>query len=527
MDNAFASLRSSVGIVSDYYGPNLSLGRGNRLTDSVVFIVQVPPEPPKGTRYYWRARVYDQYDNGWVSTLKTTQALPANEFDLAFPDMADNAPGEFSFAFTLGVPVATLFTPAQPIWLSRPTQAELAFNPDGTVDLASLRATPALRSGETYNVRASLNQVTIAALRKAGGDYPEWVTERYLQLPSTITSRTRNLAAELAQGRDNAYDVAVIITNYLRSEIEYSETVPTLPNNQELVDWFLFDLKTGFCNYYATSEVVLLRLLGIPARLAVGYAQGEPQEQEPIYTIRQKDIHAWPEVYFPGYGWVEFEPTAAQPLLVRPLGESVDSSTDNVLDPPFPPLEGELPFDRSELDPAFDPNSSEAAARQARLYIGILAILAVALGTLLIGVWKGKEIRARLPGLPISLENNIRRLGFQPPRFLQNWAFIAGLSPLQKAYLELNRALRRLGKPPAQHDTPAERAAVLSSELPPAQPPTSTLLREYHAATYSPSPNGDLEGAARAGSEIRLLSYKAWLRRLFTEPDPRKKYRRF
>lgn len=527
MDNAFASLRSSVGIVSDYYGPNLALGRGNRLSNSIVFIVSVPPNPPVGTRYYWRARVYDEYDNGWISTLKTTRALPADQFDLDFPDMADNAPGDYPFAFTLGVPISTIFTPVHPVWLNRPSQAELAFNPDGTADLASLRATPPIRNGDSYTLRASLNQVTIAALRRAGRDYPEWVTERYLQLPDTVTQRTRDLALELAAGRDNPYDIAASITTFLRTNMEYSETVPPLPVDQDLVDWFLFDLKTGFCNYYASSQVVLLRLLGIPARLAVGYAEGEPLETGNGFTVRQKDTHAWPEVYFPGYGWVEFEPTAAQPVLVRPLGDDTGAS-DSLLPDPFPDVgDNELPFDRLQEGQPFGADAQLSLIERLRPYLFILIVLALILALALLGFWKRKEIQARLPAIPISLEKSFRRFGLQPPQFLQGWAFVAGLSPLQRAYLELNRALRRLGKPPALHHTPAERAETLGSALPPAQPPASALIREYHAATYSPAPNGDMDEAVQAGWEIRLLSYKAILRRIFTEPGERRPTRRF
>ena len=95
--------------------------------------------------------------------------------------------------------------------------------------------------------------------------------------------------------------MADAITQYLRSNITYSSTVENPPSGQDALDWFLFDSKKGFCNYYATAEVVLLRSVGIPARMVVGFAQGE-FEQPNLYVVRERDAHAWPEVYFPGLG---------------------------------------------------------------------------------------------------------------------------------------------------------------------------------------------------------------------------------
>ena len=152
----------------------------------------------------------------------------------------------------------------------------------------------------------------------AGNDYPEWVRERYLQVPPNITPRTLQLARDLTAELANPYDKAAAITNWLRANIEYSNSVPQLPNNQEPIDWFLFDLKQGFCNYYATAEIMLLRSIGIPARIAVGYTQGETEELSQVYTVKQRDAHAWPEVYFPGLGWIEFEPTSSQGGLFAP-----------------------------------------------------------------------------------------------------------------------------------------------------------------------------------------------------------------
>lgn len=523
-DNAFASLRSTVGIVTDYYGPNLLLGRGNRLGDNIIFAVATPEEPPDGIRFYWKARVYDYYYDGWSSTLQTSNIVEPDNFDLKLPDVNNASLDSHSFAFTLGSPIATLFTPHQAVWLSRPARAEFSTNPDGTSDVGSYRAVPPLRAGESYQVRSALNSVTIAELRAAGTDYPAWVTNRYLQLPDNITPRTLRLAEEIAEGHETPYDIVTAITNYLRNNIEYSETIPPLPADQELVDWFLFDLQQGFCNYYATAEIVMLRSLGIPARLAAGYAQGDLLEgSTDTFVVRQSASHAWPEVYFAGIGWVEFEPTVSQPVLVRPLGERLDINNIN------------MPRDRREddLGDGFDPTQQGGPEEEAGAvdlsdttpiytYTIIAIGLVLALIVLSIPLIRRKQLHKRVNSFPVVLENGIRRIGIQPPSFLRRWAHLARLSPLARAYMEINLALSRLGQHPEPKDTPSDRADSLTAILPSAKQPTNTLLTEYQLATYSSKGSVDIQTARKAGNEIRWLSFKELYNRVMDRLAPRK-----
>ena len=528
LDNAFASLRSSLGIVADYYGPSLALGRGNRLSDSVIFYVATPKESPPGVRYYWRARVYDIYQDGWTTALQTTHLVEPDAFELNLPDLLDNPERNYVIVVRLGVPLSTLMAPYQTIWVSRPLRIEYGPNPDGSIDLGSMRASPPLKAGETYELRASFNEVTVDKMRKAGREYPDWVVRRYLQLPATITQRTYQLANQIAAGLDTPYDIAAAVTNYLRLNIKYSETVPALPADKDLVDWFLFDLKQGFCNYYASAEVILLRALGIPARLAVGYAQGAKIPESDTYLVRQKDAHAWPEVYFPGIGWVEFEPTVSQPALARPLGFAPDDSDDPSGrlrdDLAVPDIQGEPEArDLNEEDPTLQANNS-----QITLYLIILAGLSVAFVLLLIPFLRRRQLISKIPAFPIALENGIRRLGLQPPAFLAFWAKRAALSPLARAYSEINLALTRLGARPNITDTPAERAAALSDELPPSAPPAQTLLREYQLGIYSPKNSADIQTAMKSGAEIRWLSFKEKVRRIIVrEPNRSDRYFRY
>jgi len=514
MDFAFASLRATVGVVSDYYGSSLMLGSGNRLTDSLVFVVQPQDPAPRGVRYYWRARTYDTYENGqWRSTTQDSEDFNPQE-DLFIP-LSEEGRWVNIFEFLPQSTVSTLFTPPQPTWVSRPSRTFFTALPGGQKDISTLRANPSLSAGEVYQVAASLSNASVTQLREAGTDYPAWVSERYLQLPDSITDRTIDLAHEITAGLETPYEKATAITTWLRQNIEYSEIVPNKPSNMESVDWFLFDIRQGFCNYYASAEIVLLRAIGVPARWSVGYAQGELLE-DGSYAVRQRDAHAWPEVYFPNLGWVEFEPTASQPVIVRPRVLNNLNQSDNLPDAD-PNLqdqglsEEELGLLRErDRDQAF----SEAAAAQGRVPGWVVTGGATALAlALLYAAWVTRQ-RWNFQYIPVTMEKSLKRAGIKPPLFLQLWAQRAQLPSLAKSYMEINHALKRLDNKPNLDDTPTERAAALARTLPAAETYAWQLVNEYQMWTFSNKP-GDEHTASQAGGEIRRLSYLAFIRNFF------------
>ena len=89
------------------------------------------------------------------------------------------------------------------------------------------------------------------------------------------------------------------------------------PEEFNIADYFLFDLQRGYCDYYATAFVVLARLAGLPARFATGYAVGTWDGYNQVWIVTEAEAHSWPEVLFPDYGWIPFEPTAGRPALTR------------------------------------------------------------------------------------------------------------------------------------------------------------------------------------------------------------------
>jgi transglutaminase-like putative cysteine protease len=526
LSNVFYSLQASVGVVTDFYGDTLPLGRGNPLTDTVVLAIEAPPRLAPGVRYYWRSRVYDYYDGTWTSTLQNSVGVEPDDFDLTFPAYEGRETGEFRIR--TGFSIQNLPMPSQPIWVSRPGQAILGLNPDGSVDLSHVKAVPILLAGDTYQVRASLTAATIADLRAAGEEYPQWITERYLQLPATITPRTTDLAEEIAAGLDNPYDKAEIITNFLRKYLEYNGTVPSVPGNRDPIDWILFDHRQAFCNYYASAEVILLRSLGVPARLAVGYAEGDLVNVsggvsegalrigEPdvyLFNVRHRDAHAWPEVFFPNIGWVEFEPTVSQEPLQRPVGTTDSEAGNSQTEDPenqVSSLRDQTIFLEEERFSVF--NSQEQPGFQVPTYLWVLAGLSI-MTVVGLTIRRIRIVRGS-PPLPVQLEGGLRDVGISPPRVIRRWAHVAGLAPASRAYLEINRALARLGKTANPADTPSERAFSLIRLLPRTEIYIRDVLSAYHSIIYS---NGKpkLINAARAAKEIRNRSYQAFIRHIF------------
>jgi hypothetical protein len=180
--------------------------------------------------------------------------------------------------------------------------------------------------------------VSVSALRSASDTYPQDVLDRYLVLPREVPARVRRLAEDITRGKTNPYDKAKAIEVYLRSNYPYDLEVPAPPPDQDVADYFLFDLKRGYCDYYATSMVVLARAVGLPSRLVIGYSNGIYNPLEAKYVVREANAHSWVEVYFAGVGWVEFEPTASQPAISLP--EELPREANPSITPSSPTVTG-------------------------------------------------------------------------------------------------------------------------------------------------------------------------------------------
>jgi transglutaminase-like putative cysteine protease len=252
--------------------------------------------PPQ---HYWRNTIFAGYTGrGW-------DPLQFPGFPSQAPVPDESPPGRYTLRqhFEIIAPHGqTLFAVNQPV------------KAEGRVQLKSQPFQNAIVEGlvNSYDVTSWATAVTANELITASTVYPSEIISTYLQLPDNLPVRVRGLANRITAGATTPYDKAIRVQTYLRTTYPYRVDVPAPPAGRDAVDYFLFDAPGGFCSYYASAMAVLLRLEGVPARVVTGFATGDFDYVRAAYRVPADAAHAWVEVYFPGYGWVEFEPTAAR-----------------------------------------------------------------------------------------------------------------------------------------------------------------------------------------------------------------------
>jgi len=300
------------------------IGSGPELEENVVMVVSVPGDRndlsqlPKETRY-WRAYTYDQYTGlGWTSSNTVERRYaPGQLINDSQPENTSSIVQEFRLSQKI---VGPLYTSGTPLSVNREYQAfwrTTSQDPDtDDQDLVLDDMFAAAVNSDYYQVESTIPMADQETLRAATGRPPDWIQERYIDLPKGTPFRVIEFAVELTEDEPTKYDKAQKIEAYLRS-FEYTLDLPSPPQEGDLVDYFLFDLKKGYCDYYATSMVVMARAVGIPARLVVGYVDGTYDPEGRRFLVTEADAHSWPELYFSGVGWVPFEPTAQRSVIER------------------------------------------------------------------------------------------------------------------------------------------------------------------------------------------------------------------
>jgi transglutaminase-like putative cysteine protease len=494
-ENMFAAAKNEKIPVADYYRNELSLGTQAKQSAAVAFLVYVPPTAIEIPRLYWRGRVYDTFENGrWITTAVDGLNYEPQDGNFKIPDIENR----ISMSFTFNIYIkgqSILYSAAQPLWVSQRANIVYKKIPEAeSMDIVVTQASPRLEAGDSYLVKALVANPTIAELRTSRAEYPSWVTERYLQLPNDFSVRIQSLAFEITADQENLYEKVAAITNYLRTEIKYEPSISFPAGTTDPLEYFLFDVKKGFCNYYASAEVLMLRSIGIPARLAVGFAQGESNLQNTFYTVRERDAHAWPEVYFPNYGWIEFEPTGNQETLNRPEKRADTSAAIPVLPsaPEVDPITQDKPLSGQD-------NEKPVTAR-ARAQIIWISIMAVGLSLVLIAFFLKKRFAPNTQ-TSLILKNIVERNGWETPAWLNRWIRWSALSPIERSFQSINTGLQWMGKSQPVHTTPSERARILMELIPSAAPAIEILLREHQSALFSRR-TGDARLTRRAARNI-------------------------
>lgn len=346
-------------------------------------------------------------------------------------------------------------------------------------DVEAVYAREGIEQGDVYEVAVLNTGATHHQLRQALQITPQSVNERYLQLPDTMTERTRQLSIAITAGLSNPYDKAKAIEQFLRGHIEYTEAIPFAPEEFDIVDFVLFEDQRGYCEYYASAFVVMARSIGIPTRMVAGFYPTDERDGRE-YTYRELNAHAWAEVYFDGYGWVGFEPTAGRAEISRdPAAPAAPSNSEPTIRDGGFAGEGALdPFDEWAMlmEDNMLPTGPGATTGPAEEVSTRQIVSRFAIGALMFGI--------------------VALLFF----WLRG---MRGLSPAGQFYAKLHRGAGWGGVRRQPWMTPHEYARSVGDTVPGSRAPASFLTELYVQETYGNKPP--------AQSEI-LRARQAWLR---------------
>lgn len=517
------------------FGGPLTLGGERNVGNNIVFTVSAT----RGR--YWRAIVFDTYNGRqWLNTAENTETfddgvtLPIADWQLREPITQTVTLQARTGDVVFGAPDIVLTD--LPLEATYQTVAEAPLLPAAAatasegaetvpVELTFARSRRTLDVNSSYSIVSYQTTVTQRALREASTAYPTAITEKYLQLPEDFSPQVTALAQEIISNTARlqpeveltVFDQVKAIESQLRT-IPYSDTISAPAPDVDPIEYFLFDIQTGYCDYYATAMATMLRTLGIPARTVSGYAEGTYDEESRLYYITERDAHTWVEVYFPDYGWIEFEPTAGESSLQRPLGvepqlpeereNPIDPGAADLNDPNFPP-EGQFEEPPIEIPPLPGPDSS-------------------GLSDWPWWVW--------VFGTPLLLI-----VGLLGLRFIPSFGAVAFTADLPAVlYGRLQQWTQRLGIQTRETDTPYEQGQRLSRSLPEGRNAIQQITHEYVRYRFSgqgvthrsPSSgareqatnrvpltshmhNADSEQLEQSWKKLETVFWKAWLRRFY------------
>ena len=290
-----------------YFGFSNRLDTGLRGRPDDTLVMRVRASAPD----FWRGQSFDRWDGRrWTASDEDPQpVLGGSPFQLSM-----RSTGSEPFVQTFYVEREG---PNLVFGALNPEELHLAESTVFTLSDGTIRTGAQILGGTVYTVVSRRVPATEQLLRQASGPGaprpPAALAERYLQLPD-VPERVRALARDVAARAPTTYDKVRALEAWMADHTSYTLDIPPLPAGEDAVERFLFDDRRGFCEQIGTALVVMLRSLGIPARLGVGYAAGERNPFTGLYEVRASDAHAWAEVWFPGVGWQIFDPTASVPL---------------------------------------------------------------------------------------------------------------------------------------------------------------------------------------------------------------------
>lgn len=290
-----------------YYGFNEEMNQNLRgsLKPEVVMRVRSQSEG------FWRVMAFDRYTGtGWkVSRNKDIDIVrrPLWSYRFILPPLQfQSHTKEVVQTFSILTEFPNLLpslSQAREVYF--PTQ-EIAIDAEG-----GLRSPGPLEEGLTYSVVSDVPYRDRSRLNRTQITYPRSIRENYLQIPAEIAPQLRQIAEQLLAKSQRPlatpYEKALYLTQAIKQGYALQANIPSLQPNQDLAIAFLTDWKGGYPDHFASALTVMLRSIGIPARLATGFAPGEFNPFTGLYVVKNTDAYALSEVYFPKQGWFAFD----------------------------------------------------------------------------------------------------------------------------------------------------------------------------------------------------------------------------
>ena len=441
------------------FGDRMDLRVRGDLTDEVVMRVRASAPA------MYRGIIFDSYDGvAWEGD----QSEPTNFADdppygypLEFRSLGPRATGTQTFYIEREQP-NVVFSGGQPdsVWI----EGTLGIDENG-----ALRTGATLGPETVYSVVSSRGAATPDELRQVADAPPPEMYERYLQVPAIVPARVGELAERITRNAPTRYDKVKAIERWLAENFRYDLDSPVPPEGRDAVDYFLFDSDVGYCEQFASATAIMLRTLDIPTRVVAGYTPGSRNPFSGYYEIKNSDAHSWVEVWFPKYGWYEFDPTFAIPPAESDFTETV-------------PLARAIDFLSEKLSLAI-PGLSKDTVRYV-LYAGLVGVIAA-------GIWLSmKRRKPRVMPAPVTAVTTGR-----------------GGGPVTRAFRCLEQTLAGTGRGRSPSETAAEllrRASFRATS----RADTSSALVAFQKERYgADEPNAEEIRAAIA--ELERLTEEA------------------
>jgi transglutaminase-like putative cysteine protease len=407
---------------------------------------------------YWRVHVYDIYTSGgWENSPASDHLL--GQRVLWDESVTPSGPYVMSYKVSPGLKSDIALLAGNFVTADNPTLVQVSAG-----DVISVTMPRIFRPGEQYTVTSRFFAPSPTDLSKTTGGYPQSITDYYLQLPAGFPDSVRQLSKNLTMGARTPYEKVLAISKYL-NKIPYTGKIDAPPKGADPVEYFLYNQKSGFCLYYASAMAVMLRSVGVPSRLAVGYLPGEPGKEPGEYILRDKHYHAWPQIYFAGYGWVDFEATPGG----GGSGVAIETpwvSDEAIAQEPQWQIWQDYPLPEPQYPTSLNPAASAASDKTAG---SGPFFFANELGIALLVIFAAVFIFLILATPVLALRAAFYR-----------WLWYVDRESLASlAYDKMCNLAARVGLGPLPHQTPLEFAAVLAAEFPGQAGAFDRIARNY------------------------------------------------